>query len=69
MNNQPLFTSDFEACAGDRQAERLEDCLTRIHEAADALSFGLDPETAPAQLQRIELALECLRADLRVLAD
>lgn len=65
----PLFTSDFEARADQRRAERVQDCLLRIHEAADSLSFGLDSPTAPAQLDQIELAVECLRADLRILAD
>jgi len=69
MKTQPLFTTDFQARLEDRRAERVADCLERIHEAADNLSYGLDPATSPDELQRIELALECLRADLRILAD
>jgi len=69
MKTQLLFTIDFEARLEEGRAERVAGCLERIHEAADNLSFGLDPATSPDELQRIELALECLRADLRILAD
>jgi len=61
---QLLFTTDFEARLEEGRAGRVAGCLERIHEAADNLSFGLDPATSPD-----ELALECLRADLRILAD
>ena len=52
-----------------RQADRIAGSLERIREAADQLSFGLDPETSPHQLQRITLAVECLEAELTLLAD
>lgn len=65
----PLFTTDFEAQAERRRRERMSGCLLRIREATDSLSFGLDPQSSPAQLDQIELALRCLRADLQILAD
>lgn len=65
----PLFTTDFEAQDERRCRERMSGSLDRIRQAADALSFGLDPQSSPAQLDQIELALRCLRADLQILAD
>ena len=68
-NEQTHFSFYTAEAVAGRQADRIAGSLERIHSAADQLSFGLDPDTSPDQLQRIALALECLRAELDFIAD
>ncbi len=65
---QTHFSFYSEEAVAGRQADRIAGALERIHDAADKLSFGLDPKASPHQLQRIALALECLRAELDFMA-
>ena len=68
LTEQTHFSFYTEEAVAGRQADRIAGSLERIREAADQLSFGLDPETSPHQLQRIKLAVECLEAELDFLA-
>ena len=66
---QTHFSFYTEEAVAGRRDERVAGCLERIRDAADQLSFGLDPDSSPHQLQRIALSLECLQAELDFLSD
>ncbi len=60
QTKQTTFSFYTEEAVAGRQADRIAGALERIHEAADHLSFDLEPH----QLERLALAVECLQAEL-----
>lgn len=69
-NEQTHFSFYSDEAVAGRQADRIAGSIERIQDATFQLSCqGLNPETSPDQLQRIALALECLRAELDFMAE